>query len=409
MSKEGGSDEVLNEKLMKYASEGNLEEATRALKDGAEQFYQADSTGRSVMMAAAGNGHAEMVRLLLQNGAPWNAIDRKGKCAGEYALQNGHQDVVEQLVDAGVAAELLLAAIDKNRERTRKSMAEPSDSMDASNKDYLDRNVRYEGDNLLDDENDAVMMEWETPIMHAHAKILCTEPPSIKNSGKKRGVDILNVGFGMGIVDKAIQKFCPRRHTIIEAHPGVYKKMQEDKWQEKQGVEIQFGRWQDVVDKLLTSDSAKANEDGGQYDAIFFDTYGEFFADLQEFHAVLPKLLRPGGIYSFFNGLSPDNIFFQGVACQLVKLQMGEMRIDAEFHRVQVQRNIKGKGENEDGPGARPDGEEKDGNGVWKDVTRRYYYSDEYFLPICTKALGPSDTAAGTEGGGAGGKRKRAE
>jgi len=32
---------------------------------------------------------------------------------------------------------------------------------------------------------------------------------------------------------------------------------------------------------------------------------------------LLPKLLKPGGVYSFFNGFCPDNIFFQGVACQV--------------------------------------------------------------------------------------------
>ncbi|CAI0451697.1 unnamed protein product [Linum tenue] len=28
---------------------------------------------------------------------------------------------------------------------------------------------------------------------------------------------------------------------------------------------------------------------------IFFDTYGEYYKDLREFHQHLPKLLRPGG------------------------------------------------------------------------------------------------------------------
>ena len=37
------------------------------------------------------------------------------------------------------------------------------------------------------------------------------------------------------------------------------------------------------------------------------------------FHEELPRLLRPGGIYSFFNGLCPFNRFFQGVACQVAR------------------------------------------------------------------------------------------
>ena len=37
----------------------------------------------------------------------------------------------------------------------------------AFNAEYLSRSVRYEGDNLLDTEDDAVMMQWEAPLMEA--------------------------------------------------------------------------------------------------------------------------------------------------------------------------------------------------------------------------------------------------
>ena len=37
----------------------------------------------------------------------------------------------------------------------------------ASNAECLSRSVRYEGDNLLDTEDDAVMMQWEAPLMEA--------------------------------------------------------------------------------------------------------------------------------------------------------------------------------------------------------------------------------------------------
>lgn len=38
--------------------------------------------------------------------------------------------------------------------------------------------------------------------------------------------DVLNVGFGLGLVDRAIQSNQPRSHTIIEAHPDVLRKVQ---------------------------------------------------------------------------------------------------------------------------------------------------------------------------------------
>ena len=52
------------------------------------------------------------------------------------------------------------------------------------------------------------------PLMEAHAEAVCSS-----------GGDVLNVGFGMGMVDTAIQRRRPRSHTIIEAHPDVYRHM----------------------------------------------------------------------------------------------------------------------------------------------------------------------------------------
>lgn len=38
------------------------------------------------------------------------------------------------------------------------------------------------------------MMEWEGPLMVEHAKVICAA-----------GGHVLNVGFGLGLVDEAIQ------------------------------------------------------------------------------------------------------------------------------------------------------------------------------------------------------------
>jgi hypothetical protein len=63
-------------------------------------------------------------------------------------------------------------------------------------------------------------------------------------------------------------------------------------WDKKPGVKILFGRWQDCVASLEP------------FDAVFFDTFGEFYDDLKEFHTHLPRLLKPDGTYSYFNGLA---------------------------------------------------------------------------------------------------------
>ncbi len=58
------------------------------------------------------------------------------------------------------------------------------------------------------------MMGWEAPLMNEHVRIL-----------NPKGKAVLNVGFGLGIIDTMIQAREPARHVIIEAHPDVYKKV----------------------------------------------------------------------------------------------------------------------------------------------------------------------------------------
>ena len=85
-------------------------------------------------------------------------------------------------------------------------------------KPYLEQRVVITDDLLRDHAGFAVMMPWETPLMEAHAEFVC----------RAAGGTILNVGFGMGIVDAAIQKRGPhKRHVIVEAHPQVVERARE--------------------------------------------------------------------------------------------------------------------------------------------------------------------------------------
>lgn len=315
------------------------EEGKNALFNPACQ--QDELTGQSPLMTAAKAGHTEVCRLLLEHGAPWNALDRKGKCAGNYASDEGHQDVVDLLVDAGVKAELILGT----SQRLNKSPDEHG-----TKPDYLSSHkVRYnvEETTLLDEDNDAIMMEWERPLMKAHASIITNNnSPNLK---------VLNVGFGMGIIDTILQETKPALHIIIEAHPDVHANMISQGWDKKNNVRICFGKWQDVVPNLIN--------EGITLDGIFFDTYGEHFLDLEDFHTLMCKLLaKPNGIYSFFNGLAPDNIFFHGVACQCVKLQLGKLGLDTDFAACEIKVNEK----------------------EWSGVRRKYWHNDTYYLPIST-------------------------
>ena len=399
MSSAAPTDTSTDDLLLAAAEAGDRGEVARLLTGGGHAYYQRDSDGMSVLMAAASSGEAGVVTLLLEKGAPWNAVDRAGKCAGEYALGNSHQHVVDDLVNAGVRAEMILGAMARNQKQKHACSAK-----------YLERSVRYEKDRLIDEEDDAVMMEWETPIMQTHAAVLVP----VEGEG-----DVLNIGFGMGIVDKAIQLRRPASHTIIEAHPEVYKKMLADGWDTKPGVTILFGRWQDVLPHLLvqgstgegtgegtevsvsaaadvsasssSSSSSSSSVPCATYDGIFYDTYGEYDADMRELHQLFPRILRKGGLYSFFNGLCPGNIFFHGVACQVVQLELAGMGLEAEFIPCEFS-------------GPQLDSEQ------WDGVKRSYYWSDTYYLPLCRMLGGDgAGDGVGDGDGSSGGEAKEAK
>lgn len=123
------------------------------------------------------------------------------------------------------------------------TIARRTNSNGDCNEDYLEDRVTFSEDKLMDSNNKAVMMAWEKPLMEAHAKAVC--------SG---GGHILNIGFGMGLVDTAIQQYKPVSHTIVEAHPEVYDRMLRSGWGEKENVKIIFGPWQDVLSRLESYD-----------------------------------------------------------------------------------------------------------------------------------------------------------
>ena len=62
-----------------------------------------DEKGQNALMLAAAGGHDEVVTELLEAGLPWNAIDKEGYCAGDHAVRGGHQSTVNLLLDAGAA------------------------------------------------------------------------------------------------------------------------------------------------------------------------------------------------------------------------------------------------------------------------------------------------------------------
>ena len=99
---------------------------------------------------------------------------------------------------------------EEEEEESGEKMDDGDDSSsEPVNKEYLSSALHYSEDRLLDSDNNAVMMGWETPIMEKSAAIMCPT----------EGRDVINIGFGLGIIDTFLQKYHPHSHTIVEAHP----------------------------------------------------------------------------------------------------------------------------------------------------------------------------------------------
>lgn len=143
-------------------------------------------------------------------------------------------------------------------------------------------------------------------------------------------------------------------------------------WDRKPGVRLLFGRWQEVLPQL------------GAYDGIFFDTYGEYYEELRQFHLQLPTLLRPGGVYSFFNGLASDNLFFHTVYGRLIQAELARLGLATAYEPMAL------------GPL---------GDDVWQGVRSKYWTLEVYFLPRVTWASNQPPSSANQPAGEAGGQQ----
>lgn len=339
-----------------------------------------------------------VVRELFLSGAIWNDLDAAGETPGCLAWRLGRKELYSLVVEAGVRAEMLLGLLggyealesegDYEEEEeeevkegddtviqngaetnghssTEAEMAEVEPKKDVNSEDYLNSTLQFEEGKLLDEDANGVMMAWETDIMRRSVDLLLPD--------NKPGARILNVGFGMGIIDRMFRDSSPFSHHIIEAHPAVLAKISEEgsdfgpAWEasapEGGKYVVHAGRWQEVLPKLL--------EEGEQFDCIYFDTFGEDYSQLKLFFTeYVTGLLTQDGKFSFFNGLGADRRVCYDVYSRVVELDLCDAAMDVEFTDIPV--DVEGLGLG------------KDGEGEWKGVRRRYFTIDRYRLPVCT-------------------------
>ncbi len=339
----------------------------------------------------------EVIKELFLSGAIWNDLDANNETPGCLAWRLGRMDLYELCVEAGVRAEILLGLLggyeplaDEDSEdeeieeqlngfetqeangtgrlgqnytsgHTGEMIEVEGQKKDVNSEDYLKSELMFEDDKLLDADANGVMMAWETDIMRRTVDLLVP-----RNQPRKR---ILNIGFGMGIVDRMFRDSEPLSHHIIEAHPVIISKLEEEgsdfgkAWEESAPEGGQYvvhkGKWQDIVPKLL--------EAGEIFDAIYFDTFGEDYSQLKLFFTeYVVGLLDGEGKFGFFNGLGADRRVCYDVYCRVVELDLCDAGMDIEWTDVAVE-----------GLGG-------EGKGEWQGVRRRYWTLDKYRLPICS-------------------------
>lgn len=128
------------------------------------------------------------------------------------------------------------------------------------------------------------MMGWEKPIMKLVSEIIC-----------KKGGRILNIGFGMGIVDTFISENQLEEHVIIEKNPSVYEYMVKNGWITKPNTTVIFDSWQNVLDEI------------GLFDGIYLDTWCD--ERNQSTPKLIEKNLKVGGVFSmWYNKLEFETI-----------------------------------------------------------------------------------------------------
>ncbi|KAK6462994.1 S-adenosyl-L-methionine-dependent methyltransferase [Scheffersomyces coipomensis] len=336
----------------------------------------------------------QMITTLFEYGAGWCFIDVNNNTPGCILIERGfHNSSLYQLIlDAGVRAELLLRKVSeydmefideddvpnqedevvpelvteltKEQEEIevvqKSNKPEIDDAPDApsQNQDsYLNTKLEYVDNALITkDRKDGVMMSWESDLMKLGCDSLF-KGSIIEENEIDSEINILNIGFGMGIIDTMIQAENPTKHYICEAHPDVLKKLRDDGWYEKSNVVILEGRWQDQLDDLLTK--------GIFFNGIYYDTFSEHYSDMLDLFDFVVGLLKPYGIFSFFNGLGADRQIIYEVYKKLVDIDLQNYGLSVTYTDVEVPKETL---------------QYKD-KSVWDDVKRSYWSCPVYYHP----------------------------
>jgi protein arginine N-methyltransferase 2 len=360
-------DFLLAQKIISAAERHDIAALKILLKDGSANVYVNGKAPLHATIASGSSAEDETVHtveLLLQNGGIWNDLNAENETPGCIALKLGLRKIYDVMVDAGVRAEMLFGKMkelgmdldgedgedgeDENGARQRATRATVEDDVSLDNHAYLKSKLRYRPKILLDESDNAVMMDWEEAIMIRHAETLIPT----------EGLRTMNVGHGLGLVDKAMLARSPAMHHIVEAHPQVQEKLRREGWYEMKNVTVHEGRWQDVLPRLV--------EEGVVLDAIYYDTFAEDYDALKEFFSeYVVALLEPSGKFGWYNGLGADRQICYDVYTKVAEMDLYEAGFDTLWEDIKVPSDLHGSDQ-------------------WDGTRRPYWTIDVYRLPVNT-------------------------
>ncbi|KAH3899467.1 protein-arginine N5-methyltransferase SCDLUD_004911 [Saccharomycodes ludwigii] len=358
----------------------------------------------------------DIINLLFEYGAGWNFLDFENKTIGNLIYNEGIGSVTAvaasanntillnniylRFVEAGIATELLFRKVEEvewieekeEKEIEREEEEEEEEKTAAATEEQMNKNtnnldiqeqnpadnqsvfletpLEYTDSSLITKNNkDGVMMDWESDIMHIAAETVLSS--AYQEDNDKECINVLNIGFGMGIIDAFIENICASnndkkkyRHYICEAHPDVIARFENDPiWSKNPNIILLKGRWQDTLNTIL---------DQGDifFDGIYYDTFSEHYNQdmLNDLYDVVVGLLKPKGVFSFFNGLGADNPFFYDVYKEIVVLDLQNYGLTCEYKLIKLDSSAENCKKN-------------NGDIVWDGVKQSYFNCKYYYHP----------------------------
>lgn len=324
-----------------------------------------DDDGWTPLHYSSCSGNLEAVMYLLAQGAIWSMVDNLGNTAGDVAFSMNHAEIYHGICNEAFRAEMLRLTIEtkgRDDESTDSNGIgqDPKISTASNNAAFLASKLTFKtsstGQKLcVDSEGNGVMQGWETEIMRRSAESLC-KPFADEQDFE---LSVLNIGFGLGIIDGFFQDYRPARHVIVEPHPDVLEFMKSQGWDTKPGVTIYPGKWQSFLTDVQTGQL------DADFDVVYWDTFSEDYQSLKEFfdHA-FDLLSGPHARFSWFHGLGATSRTLYDIYTEIAELDLREAGLKVSWLEVQV-------------------------NGldqaVWEGIKRRYWdIPSPYRLPICS-------------------------